>query len=44
MPGLIDPVQMYIVIYVGFMALATATERPCVGACGDFWAALRSLN
>lgn len=44
MPGLIVPVQMYIVIEMGFRPLAQGAERPCVGVCGYFWAALRSLN
>lgn len=44
MPGLIAPVQMYIVIAVGFATLATGAEHPWVGVCGYFWAALRSLN
>ncbi len=44
MPGLIVPIQMYIVMELGIRPLAQGAERPCVGACGYFWAALRSLN
>lgn len=44
MPGLIVPVQMYIVILLGFRRLAHVAERPCLGGIGYLWAALRSLN
>lgn len=44
MPGLIVPVQMYIVINVGLRSLAQGAEHPWVGIFGYFWAALRSLN
>lgn len=36
MPGLIDPIQMYIVIRVGFMALPSGAERSGVGPLRTF--------